>query len=262
MDRACRRGHGLHGTTWHQNRDPNAFFSTSLYLSANPDVAAAGINPLAHYAFTGWQEGRVPSIAFDTAAYFAENPDVAAQHVDPLFHFLAAAPAKGASRSGESLLAPNGFDFAYYLRENPDVAAAHVDPLAHFQTTGWHEGRNPNAYFDTAGYLSAYTDVAEAGFNPFDHYNTWGWHEGPRSLARLRHHLLSRRQSGCQGCDDQSAAALSSRSACTRGAPPRPTACGADTGARSRMDISPSQHYARNDKGNDPRPTRAGRSGN
>ena len=49
-----------------------------IYLSANPDVAAAGVNPLAHFDAIGWQEGRMPSLDFDPAQYLAANPDVAA----------------------------------------------------------------------------------------------------------------------------------------------------------------------------------------
>ncbi len=52
-----------------------------------------------------------------------------------------------------------GFDAQYYLFHNPDVAAAGIDALAHYNEFGWHEGRNPNAWFDTAGYLSHYADV-------------------------------------------------------------------------------------------------------
>ena len=36
-------------------------------------------------------------------------------------------------------------------------------------TYGWHEGRNPNAYFDTAGHLAHYADVAAPGVNPLQH---------------------------------------------------------------------------------------------
>jgi hypothetical protein len=92
---------------------------------------------------------------------------------------LPSARARGRLPSDATrLIAFNGFDFAYYLQQNPDVAAAGVDPLQHFATTGWKEGRNPNALFDTAGYLSTYTDVAGAQVNPLDHYNQHGWHEG------------------------------------------------------------------------------------
>ncbi|WP_375397984.1 hypothetical protein, partial [uncultured Sphingomonas sp.] len=53
---------------WHWNnyghyegRNPNAFFNTSYYLAANPDVAAGGVNPLDHYRTYGMAEGRRPS---------------------------------------------------------------------------------------------------------------------------------------------------------------------------------------------------------
>jgi hypothetical protein len=73
---------------WTEGRDPNAFFDTEGYLAHYADVAAAGMNPLQHYAQFGWHEGRDPSTAFDTLAYLAANPDVAAANVNPLDHFL------------------------------------------------------------------------------------------------------------------------------------------------------------------------------
>jgi glucose/arabinose dehydrogenase len=162
---------------WQEGRDPNAFFSYGIYLSANPDVR--GVNPLAHFDAIGWQEGRLLSLNFDPARYLLANPDVAAAHVDPLRHYL-----QFGAQEGRVPFAPTefvnagGFDYVYYLSHNPDVAAAGVDALQHFQTFGWHEGRNPNALFDVAGYLANYTDVAAANVNPLDHYNLFGWHEG------------------------------------------------------------------------------------
>jgi hypothetical protein len=61
--------HHYNNSGWHEGRDPNAFFSTSFYLWTNPDVAAAGFNPLAHFDTSGWREGRLPSVAFDPAQY-------------------------------------------------------------------------------------------------------------------------------------------------------------------------------------------------
>lgn len=57
-------------------------------LAHNPDVAAAGIDPSAHYDQYGWKEGRDPSATLHTSAYLAANPDVAAAHIDPLLHYL------------------------------------------------------------------------------------------------------------------------------------------------------------------------------
>jgi len=60
----------LHPATdaaWHylvygsnERRDPGPFFSTSLYLSKNPDVASDGDNALLHYERRGIAEGRDP----------------------------------------------------------------------------------------------------------------------------------------------------------------------------------------------------------
>jgi hypothetical protein len=161
----------------YEGRDPNAFFDISFYRAIYPD--AGGTDPLAQFDLLGWQLGRAPSLDFDGAKYLAANPDVAAAHVDPLWHFLAVGASEGRQPFAlTQLLTANGFDYVHYLQHNPDVAAAGVDPLQHFQAVGWTEGRNPNALFDTAGYLATYTDVAAAGINPFDHYNAAGWKEG------------------------------------------------------------------------------------
>jgi hypothetical protein len=162
----------------HEGRDPNAWFDTSGYLAANPDVAAAGINPLDHYHNSGWHEGRDTSADFDTALYLINNPDVAAAGMDPLQHFLQFGNAEGRHTHRAVGSIAGGFDAQYYLFHNPDVAAAGVDPLFHYNVAGWHEGRNPNGIFNTSGYLSHNADVAAAGVNPLQHYQASGWHEG------------------------------------------------------------------------------------
>ncbi len=40
-------------------RNPSPLFDATRYLFDNPDVAAAGINPLLHYLRHGRSEGRV-----------------------------------------------------------------------------------------------------------------------------------------------------------------------------------------------------------
>jgi Ca2+-binding RTX toxin-like protein len=163
---------------WREGRDPNALFDTSGYLAVNTDVAKAGLNPLTHYHQSGWHEGRDPSADFDTTLYLINNPDVAAAGVDPLLHYLVAGKTEGRAAYAAVGKVVGGFDAQYYLLHNPDVAAAGVDALTHYNTTGWHEGRDPNAWFDSAGYLSIYPDVAAAGVNPLQHYMQSGWHEG------------------------------------------------------------------------------------
>lgn len=80
---------------WQEGRNPDAYFNTAYYLSQNPDVAAAGVDPLLHYENSGWNEGRDPSAAFSTTGYEAANPDVAAAGVDPLQHFLVSGAWEG-----------------------------------------------------------------------------------------------------------------------------------------------------------------------
>lgn len=61
-------------------------FNAAAYLAANPDVAAAGIDPWYHYQTYGINEGRQASFdyvpqnesTFNAQAYLAANPDVAA----------------------------------------------------------------------------------------------------------------------------------------------------------------------------------------
>ena len=153
---------------WHEGRDPDAFFSTAVYLSANPDVKAAGVNPLMHFdAPAGRKAACRRSLSIRRLS--RRQPGRESGGIDPLRHFLTNGAQEGRQpfAPGE-LVAANGFDYVYYLNHNPDVAAAGVDPFQHFQTVGWQGGRNPNALFDTNGYLATYTDVHA---NPLDHYN-------------------------------------------------------------------------------------------
>jgi hypothetical protein len=46
-----------------EGRDPSPDFSSRAYLTAYPDVEAAGLNPLEHYVSQGRAEGRQPSAA-------------------------------------------------------------------------------------------------------------------------------------------------------------------------------------------------------
>ena len=112
------------------------------------------------------ENGYDPGPNFDTGLYLRHNPDVAAAGIDPLEHYLQSGRAEGRAAYAAISNIVGGFDAQYYLQHNPDVAAAHVDPHVHYNTFGWHEGRNPNALFDTHGYLTAYGDVAAGECQP------------------------------------------------------------------------------------------------
>jgi len=62
---------------------PNPWFETDFYLTSNPDVKDAGLNPLLHFSQHGWKELRAPSPRYDLIWHWiidnkgdfsAENP--------------------------------------------------------------------------------------------------------------------------------------------------------------------------------------------
>ena len=62
-------------------------FEPAWYLAQNPDLAAAGADPLAHYLAAGALELRDPGPGFDSLAYHLANPDVAAAGLPALVHW-------------------------------------------------------------------------------------------------------------------------------------------------------------------------------
>jgi glycosyltransferase involved in cell wall biosynthesis len=59
---------------------PNPDFDTEFYLTAYPDIAAAGVDAFAHFMERGFREDRSPSADFDTAfyrgRYLRQQPEV------------------------------------------------------------------------------------------------------------------------------------------------------------------------------------------
>jgi hypothetical protein len=70
-------------------------FDAPYYLAANPDVAAAGVDPLWHFLVAGWREGRDPSARFSVRDYLEISPDVAAAGANPFVHYLRTGRAEG-----------------------------------------------------------------------------------------------------------------------------------------------------------------------
>jgi hypothetical protein len=69
-------------------------------------------------------------------------------------------------------------DDLFYYSQNHDVWNPLVDADSHYASHGWHEARDPNAFYSTSTYLSANPDVRAAGVDPLDHWHSFGWHEG------------------------------------------------------------------------------------
>ncbi len=67
---------------------PSPLFDPEFYARNNPDVVAAGLDPLLHFVANGGCEGRSPCVSFDAFRYLSVNPDVKASGEEPLRHFL------------------------------------------------------------------------------------------------------------------------------------------------------------------------------
>ncbi|MBV8911987.1 MAG: glycoside hydrolase family 99-like domain-containing protein [Acetobacteraceae bacterium] len=176
----------------------SGLFDIPWFLQRNPDLAAAGLDPMTHFHRYGWREGRWPNAYFDPAWYVREYQDVAARDTDPLLHYVLYGEAEGRQpvphfdprwyrdaynipsnilclqhflqHRHEGTVSPvPEFDPQYYLQHAPDVAAAGMDPFEHYLVTGAAEGRPPSADFDPVFYRRTYLrDRPNA--NPLLHY--------------------------------------------------------------------------------------------
>ena len=111
----------------------SGLFFSDWYLDRNPDVKAAGIDPLVHYLAHGAREGRNPNPLFVSAWYLRANPDVASSGINPLLHYRLHGWRENRSPSPH-------FNVIDYLRLRPDVAAKGAEPLQHYLLHGIAEG--------------------------------------------------------------------------------------------------------------------------
>jgi lysozyme family protein len=176
----------------------SAIFNPSAYLAANPDVAAAGVDPYTHWLTSGDREGRLGTFGlppdYQPIAGFSSpmDPPLRPGFLPGDLPPTRPAPDALTPNLGMGLPAPPGplygFDTEAYKTANPDVAAAGVDPLRHFAESGWKENR-PGAVshvgdrdfaglFSPAAYLFNNPDVKSSGLDPWQHFMRYGVNEG------------------------------------------------------------------------------------
>ncbi|WP_331326175.1 rhamnan synthesis F family protein [Methylobacterium fujisawaense] len=150
---------------------PSPLFDGPYYLANNPDVAAAGTNPLLHYLDNGRAEGRPiwlvanPEVVARIAASELFDEDwyraTQASDVEPdqsARHYLLEGATRGLSPGPR-------FDGPWYLANNPDVAAAGLNPLLHYLDSGRAEGRLIRPVAEpVAAALVAASDLFDAGW--------------------------------------------------------------------------------------------------
>jgi hypothetical protein len=141
-------------------------FNPIQYLTENPDVAKAGVDPWTHYDNFGRNEGRNATWGnvFNPETYKMNNADVAAAGVDPRTHWLRYGQYEG--RQG-GVDPGDVWNADVYKRLNPDVAAAGVDPLLHWQTHGRSEGRHGAGSVETDRDSVARTLLAREMLNQY-----------------------------------------------------------------------------------------------
>ena len=186
-------------------------FDDAFYRASNPDIDWERTeDALDHYLVHGWREGRDPAPDFSTGGYLAANPEIAASGANPFAHFVVFGEAEGregrpgaGAGGGPAILdagamaavpqalvdeiAPH-VDARAYLEAHPEVARAGADPVRHYLALGWRQGFDPSPAFSTRFYLERYPDLAEAGIAPLLHYVRHGRREGrePRSYVEAR----------------------------------------------------------------------------
>lgn len=184
----------------------SGLFDTAWFLERNPDLVAAGLNPLLHFHRHGWRESRWPNPYFDPCWYLRQYQDVAAGQIDPLLHYARWGEAEGRKpiahfepewyraeygvppaelclshflrhRHGGRVSPVPEFDPLYYVQHAPDVGKAGMDPFEHYLLVGASEGRAPSAGFHSRFYSERYLrHLPEA--NPLLHYRQHRYEPG------------------------------------------------------------------------------------
>ncbi len=159
--------------------------SAAYYNAAYPDIAAARLDPVAHYIAHGEAEGRRPNADFDPVAYRAANPSLASATCSLLWHHIASmeaadhlpayVPEAAAARVADEVEAVAGeFDEAFYLAACPEAQHANVAPVVHYLAVGEAAGRWPNAGFNPAFYRRTNPDLSALTRSAFWHYCAHG----------------------------------------------------------------------------------------
>lgn len=184
------------------------WFDPAWYLTRNPDVARAGLDPLAHYLGYGEQEGRRPCPWFDplwyrtaydlppgarvlehflthrtsgavlpdpalfAAAHLPDGRAAITAHEDPFDRYLTARERPEHELVPDLILLRDSglIDADYHRRNGSPVVDRTLDPATHYCRLGWHAGYSPNDVFDPAWYARTNPDVSHLGINPLTHY--------------------------------------------------------------------------------------------
>lgn len=185
-----------------------AAFDADFYRENNPDIAAQGLDPFAHYMAHGWQELRDPSPNFSTRTYLRQNPETGEAGPHPFAHWVEAGQPTIESQEGmgftldaiarapcppEDIAAiAERFDEDFYRSAHPEIAESGIDPRKHYLLAGWKLGYDPSPEFSTRYYCTRFPDMRHSRENPFLHYCTHGYKEKRETQSYIDKRLQSR----------------------------------------------------------------------
>ncbi len=66
----------------------SGLFDRNFYLTKNPDVKSAKVDPLFHFIRHGWREKRNPCNDFDIEYYLSTYPDIRSAGMNPVRHYI------------------------------------------------------------------------------------------------------------------------------------------------------------------------------
>ncbi len=168
----------------------SGLFDARFYLLANPDVAAAKVDPLEHYVELGAAEGRHPNVGFDAAEYRRFVKDAPPDNLLSFLQFIAFSGQERSDYAGLMrdatpemrkaagvIATSSAFDTDYYATQLAR-GLRYIVPVLHYVMTGSHSGLRPNREFDPSFYRATYPDVVENGSDPLVHYIEYGRSEG------------------------------------------------------------------------------------
>jgi glycosyltransferase involved in cell wall biosynthesis len=101
-----------------RRHSPNRYFDIQYYLKANPDVAAANVDPFEHFITTGHKEGRSPSPQFDVNFYTRSYMHGDAR--DPLSHYFEVGRAAGYSTGYAEVQATQAGEIRRFTNRAPE----------------------------------------------------------------------------------------------------------------------------------------------
>ena len=164
-------------------------FDKQWYLSKNPDVKNASVDPIEHYIKYGWKEARECTPYFDGNEYLRMYPDVAKANVNPLVHWEIYG-----KKEGRFIINRGSVNIIERIKNN--YVKVREELIARFSWKEFshkiadkyskkYKGKSQDykliaksKYFNKRWYLKQNPDVKKAGIDPVEHYLKYGYKEG------------------------------------------------------------------------------------